>query len=186
VGHSLGSALLNFGAIIEGEKSPFDSLLLTGYLNTTLVAPSDSVSPAREVDPAQWGTLDPAYITAVNRTFFYPLNNSSYSPRMLALDELTKDLGSISTSRQVPAGSFPVPGYRGNVVKLVGAQDQFWCTGGRCSDTQALRDSGRVLWPDAKSFDVVVTEGSGHDLNLDFFATRAFENFFSIVERFSR
>ncbi|KAJ7597687.1 hypothetical protein C8J56DRAFT_326191 [Mycena floridula] len=187
VGHSLGSGLLNFGALAEGGNFPFDGLILTGYLNSSIaVSPTGILFPATDIDPLRWNGLDVGYSTTnSSRNLFYPSDLNSFSPRMLLLDDLTKDLGTISTFVQLPAASFPVLGFEGDVVKIVGSEDGFWCSGGRCSDVAALRASESVLWPAAKSFDIAVSNGSGHDLNLDFFAMNAFHIFFSFVEKFS-
>ncbi|KAJ7611269.1 hypothetical protein FB45DRAFT_321164 [Roridomyces roridus] len=96
MGHSAGSGLLNFGAIVEGPHSPFDGLILTGLL---IVEPADlgpissMLSPARDVDPLRWATLDPAYVSTANRTIFYSPDKTAFSPRMFAFDNFTKDVG---------------------------------------------------------------------------------------------
>ncbi|KAJ7597683.1 hypothetical protein C8J56DRAFT_326180 [Mycena floridula] len=189
VGHSLGSVLLTFGAIVEGAQFPFDGLLLTGDLSappSQTPVPSDSVVfPARDVEPLRWSGLDPAYVTTNNRSIFYPADPNSFSPRMMIFDAFTKDVATIATFDQQAINSLTVPKYRGPVAKVVGGADQFLCAAGRCLDVEALRNSQSVMWPAAKSFDVVVQRGSGHDLNLDFFATAAFRTFSSFVERFA-
>ncbi|KAJ7597689.1 hypothetical protein C8J56DRAFT_326216 [Mycena floridula] len=189
VGHSLGSLMLNFGAITEGEQFPFDGIVLTGYLNVSVVSSTGrpSLFPARDIDPLRWSDLDPNYITTDSvRTVFYPPNPNSFSPRMILLDDLTKDVGSVFGLDQIPSGSLPVVNYTGHVAKVVGSEDLSSCVDGICSDVAALRASESTLWPAAKSFDVAVSNGSGHDLNLDFFALNAFNIFFSFVEKFSR
>ncbi|KAJ7597686.1 hypothetical protein C8J56DRAFT_1159540 [Mycena floridula] len=187
VGHSLGSVLLNFGATVEGSQFPFDGLVLTGYLNgTTAFSPDGILFPARDIDPLRWNQLDTGYLTTdSNRSRFYPDNPNSFSPRMLLLDDLTKDVGTISTWLQLPTGSLPVLHYEGKVVKIAGSEDSFWCSGGRCFDVTALKASESILWPAAKSFDIEILNGSGHDINLDFFALDAFHTFISFVEKFA-
>jgi hypothetical protein len=71
------------------------------------------------------------------------------------------------------------------VAKVVGSEDQGFCASGNCLDVVALKKAERLLWPDARSFDVVVAQGSGHDLNLDFFAKRVFNTFVDFVEQFA-
>ncbi|KAJ7611259.1 hypothetical protein FB45DRAFT_1065932 [Roridomyces roridus] len=188
IGHSAGSATLNFGAVSEGRDSPFDALVLTGSLSVaagTLPPVNQFGSPARDVEPLRWAGLDPDYITDTDRGLFYPPNTNSFSSRMLAFDNFTKDVGTIGIFAQTPVTSLGNQ-FTGNVVKIVGSEDQLFCVGtGRCADVPTLVASERVLWPDAKSFDVVIVNGSGHDLNLDFFALKAFDTFVGFVQQFS-
>jgi len=190
IGHSAGSVLLNFDAIVEGAQSPFDGLILTGELivdpGTLLPLTSNALRSARDVDPLRWGAIDPAYVTVSNRTLFYPPDPTAFSPRMFIFDEFTKDVGSVSTFVQVPTTSLTTR-YTGPVAKVVGSEDQLFCAGtGRCVDVAALTAAERVLWPEAQSFEVVVAQGSGHDLNLDFFAGGPFNTFVNFVDQFSR
>ncbi|KAJ7597685.1 hypothetical protein C8J56DRAFT_1041866 [Mycena floridula] len=187
VGHSLGSALLSFGAIVEGAQFPFDSLVLTGFLSITTLPPGDTelIFPGRDVDPLRWSGLDPNYITTKTRDPFYPSNPNSFSPRMLLLDDLAKDVGSISTFDQLVSVAVPAQHYQGNVAKVLGSEDKFFCLNDGCSDVATLNKSQSIFWPAAKSFDLVVMSGSGHDLNLDFFAAESYNTFSSFVEQFA-
>ncbi|KAJ7152118.1 hypothetical protein C8R46DRAFT_1007352 [Mycena filopes] len=188
IGHSAGSALLNFGAIVEGgERSPFAGLVLTGSLSTPI--PQRTLPPrmsARDVNPLRWGALDPGYIAVPNRTIFYPTDTSTFSPRMLLLDEsFSNDVGSAGVFAQTSTTGLGTT-YTGSVVKIVGSEDQLFCAGtGICDDVAALTVEEQKLWPGAKSFEVVVEEGSGHDMNLDFFAQGPFNTFVRFVEQFA-
>jgi len=189
IGHSAGSVLLNFGAIVEGAQSPFDGLILTAALivepGTLLPLTSASLLSARDVDPLRWGGIDPAYVTVPNRTLFYPADPTAFSPRMFIFDGFTKDVGSISTFVQVPLTSLTTR-YTGPVAKVVGSEDQLFCAGtDRCGDVAALTAAERVVWPAAQTFEVVVAQGSGHDLNLDFRAQGPFNTFVNFVDQFS-
>ncbi|KAJ7772464.1 hypothetical protein B0H16DRAFT_1881068 [Mycena metata] len=177
IGHSAGSGLLNFGAIVEGPQSPFDGLILTASLSTAVdlnISTLPGLASARDVDPLRWGTLDPAYFTATNRSIFYPADLSTFSPRTVLLDEFTEDVGTVGIFAQTTTTSLTT-GYTGPVAKVVGSEDQLFCAGtDRCGDVAALTAAGPTLWPAARSFEVVVEQGSGHDLNLDFFADGPF------------
>ncbi|KAJ7691030.1 hypothetical protein B0H17DRAFT_935509 [Mycena rosella] len=149
IGHSAGSGLLHFGAIVEGARSPFDGLILTGSLSVEpgTLLPLYSIPSARDDDPLRWGALDPAYITTSNRTIFYPADPTAFSPRMLIFDDFTKDVGTVSTFRQTPTTSLTTE-YAGPVAKIVCSEDQLFCAGtGRCVDVAALTAAERVLWP---------------------------------------
>jgi hypothetical protein len=52
-------------------------------------------------------------------------------------------------------------------------------------DIAALTAAEQVLWPAAQSFEVVVAQGSGHDLNLDFLAQGPFNTFSRLVYQFA-
>ncbi|KAJ7866786.1 hypothetical protein B0H14DRAFT_2732273 [Mycena olivaceomarginata] len=187
IGHSAGSVLLNFGAIFEGARFPFDGLILTAGLivqPTTMSGIPSMFTSARDDTPLRWGTLDPNYITTSNRSIFYPANTTSFSPRMLIFDTLTKDVGSLASLLQLGSNSLTAH-YTGHVAKVVGSEDQALCTDGRCADVAALNSVESVLWPEAKSFEVVVAQGSGHDMNLDFFADGPFNIFVDFVEQFT-
>ncbi|KAF8168841.1 hypothetical protein K438DRAFT_1433651, partial [Mycena galopus ATCC 62051] len=174
IGHSLGSALFDFSAIVDGVQSPFDALVLTSMLtfgpNDPPPGSGTSAVPiaARDADPLRWGALDPAYVTINDRTPFYPADPTAYSPRMLLFDGFTKDVGPLSLGVQVASSSIPAVNYTGAVAKVVGAEDQVLCAADRCVDVEALTVAEQVVWPAAKSFEVLVLPGSGHDLNLDF------------------
>ncbi|KAJ6555620.1 hypothetical protein DFH09DRAFT_1164994 [Mycena vulgaris] len=186
IGHSAGSVQFNVGAIVDGARSPFAGLILTGLLTYTepLVFPSPPTS-ARDADPIRWGTLDPAYITLDDRTSLYPSDTTTFSPRMLAFDAFTKDVGAEYFPAQVAAVSIPASHFTGRVGKVVGSEDQMLCAANRCTDVAALSAEEGLLWPAAKSFELVVSQGGGHDLNLDFFAQGLFRTLVGMVERFS-
>ncbi|KAJ7692978.1 Alpha/beta hydrolase family-domain-containing protein [Mycena olivaceomarginata] len=175
IGHSAGSVLLNFAALVEGPQSPFDGLIMTGALivepNTLPPLP---ILSARDDDPLRWAA-------ATSSTAPTP---ATFSPRMLRFDNFTKDVGSIASLLQVPISTLPTQ-YTGPVAKVVGSEDQLLCLGTRCEDVAALNAVEKVLWPHAKSFEVLVAQGSGHDLNLDFLAEGPFNTFVRLVEQFS-
>ncbi|KAJ7597690.1 hypothetical protein C8J56DRAFT_1041871 [Mycena floridula] len=189
IGHSLGTLILLFSAFVEGAKSAFDSLLLTSHLHTSTPALAKTASAAA-VDPQQWGNLDPlAYVTTnttADRSTFYPSDKSSYSSRMLNLDDLTKTTGSNYTVIQFRAGLIPARGFSGNIATVAGSEDQIYCSGGRCDDLAALDATERSFWPDANYVQTTVLKGSGHDLNLDYFAGAAFETFVTLVGMFAK
>ncbi|KAF8144316.1 hypothetical protein K438DRAFT_1631989 [Mycena galopus ATCC 62051] len=187
IGHSAGSATLTFGAIVEGANSPFDGFILTGNINLVqpVTLPSlPGVMSARDDTPLRWGGLDPNYITTNNRSLFYPANPNSFSPRMVMLDAFIKDVGPLSSQLQGNVTYLPAH-FPGPVAKVVGSEDQAFCAAGNCVDVVALNASERLFWPEARSFDVVVAQGSGHDLDLDFFAKGPFNTFVDFVEQFA-
>ncbi|KAJ7909388.1 hypothetical protein B0H13DRAFT_2492544, partial [Mycena leptocephala] len=176
--------LLNFDALVEGPQSPFDGLIMTGALivepNTLPPLP---ILSARDDDPLRWGSLDPDYLTTSSRNIFYGPDPATFSPRMIRFNNFTKDVGSIASLLQVPISTLTTQ-YTGHVAKVgLGGPDTVLCLGTRCEDVAALNAVEKVLWPDAKSFEVLVAQGSGHDLNLDFLAEGAFNTFVRLVEQ---
>jgi hypothetical protein len=190
VGHSAGAGLLSFGAVVDGAQSPFAALILTSEpINGTAVpaAPSPTVPSARDDTPLRWGALDPGYVTAPNRSVFYPADPAAFSPRMQVFDAFTRDVASVSLIAQTATVALVAEKYAGRIAKIFGLADQLNCVGTtQCEDVGALSAAQSALWPAAESFEIVVLEGSGHDLNLDFFAADAFRTFVDFVEKFSR
>ncbi|KAF7377965.1 hypothetical protein MSAN_00220400 [Mycena sanguinolenta] len=189
IGHSAGSGALTFNAIVDGARSPFDALILTGDINLgagNMLPPLSIVTPARDDTPLRWGNIDPGYVTWRNRSIFYPADPTAFSPRMLEFDGFTKDVATASMFVQTAGlSTFTVQQYTGPVVKIVGSEDQVLCATDRCGDVAALTASERVRWPKARSFEVAVEQGSGHDPNLDFKAQGPFNTFVGFVNQFS-
>ncbi|KAJ7819433.1 hypothetical protein B0H13DRAFT_2453295 [Mycena leptocephala] len=142
VGHSAGAGLLNFGAVVDGAQSPFAALILTSEaINGTAVpaAPSPIVPSARDDTPLRWGALDPGYVTAPNRSVFYPADPA-------------RSRRACRSSTHSHA-TWP---------KIFGLADQLNCVGTtQCEDVGALSAAQSALWPAAESFEIVVLEGSG-------------------------
>ncbi|KAJ7300585.1 Alpha/beta hydrolase fold-1 [Mycena albidolilacea] len=188
VGHSSGSGLLTFAAIVDGARSPFAAFILTSALTDAGAAPTASsplIPSARDDIPLRWGGLDPGYITVPNRSIFYPPDSSAFSPRMQLFDAFTRDVGTVAMLAQTGVVSLVARNYAGRVAKVLGAADQFICVDDQCEDVAALSAAEGMLWPAAKSFELVVLQNSGHDLNLDFFAPAAFRTLVGFVEKFS-
>jgi pimeloyl-ACP methyl ester carboxylesterase len=186
IGHSAGTVVLTFGAIAEGAHSPFDGFILTSNLNIQpgTLPQVPGVMSARDDTPLRWGSIDPNYLTTNNRGILYPVNPNSFSPRMVIYDAFTKDVEPLSSQTQGSVTYLPSH-YPGPVAKVAGSEDQGFCAAGNCVDIVALNARERSYWPDARSFDVVVAQGSGHSMNLDFFAEGPFNTFVHFVEQFT-
>ncbi|KAJ7884605.1 hypothetical protein B0H14DRAFT_3742212 [Mycena olivaceomarginata] len=153
IGHSTGSGLLTFTAIVDGARSPFAAFILTSALSDSgaaPAAPSSLIPSARDDTPLRWSALDPGYITAPNRSIFYPR-------RLRRLfDAFTRDVGSVGMLAQTGVVSIAAQHYAGRVAKVLGAADQFICADERCEDVAALSAAEGVLWPAAESFELVL------------------------------
>ncbi|KAF8583392.1 hypothetical protein K439DRAFT_1390513 [Ramaria rubella] len=190
-GHSLGSATLNYAAIGDGANSPFDGLVLTGEVHDPqFIIQSPVVAlPATQVDPVKWPNLDPGYITTPNisaRFLFYGPDTSSFSPTILQLDELTKDVGSRWISAQIKFTYVPAIGFTPPVVQMVGSLDQTHCLDNNNTpcNQKTLQVQEAVFWPNSKNFTMIVIDGFGHDLNLEFAAVQAFPIMTQLFESF--
>ncbi|KAJ7777027.1 hypothetical protein B0H16DRAFT_1853194 [Mycena metata] len=129
--------------------------------------------------------LDPGYLSLADHNIFYPTDPTSFSPRMVLLDDLIADVGTVSLIFQESAAA-RTSGYTGPVAKIVGSADRIFCVGiGGCANVTGLTVTEGALWPAAKSFEFLVLQGSGHDMNLDFFAAGTFNMFVRLVKQFS-
>ncbi|KAF7797059.1 hypothetical protein EIP86_008251 [Pleurotus ostreatoroseus] len=181
IGHSQGSTIFNYAAIVEPTGTGLDAMILTGHIHDPGFPISSNAvlpTPAREVNPARWGNLDPGYIATPNRSQFYSADTSVFSQDVFMLDTLTQDVSTLWYTTEVLATYRPARGYTGPVVELVGAMDQLHCTdpddGGKPCDAHALQIFEAPFFPDSRNFTAVVREGSGHDVNLDFGAAETF------------
>ncbi|KAF8518277.1 hypothetical protein BU17DRAFT_48833 [Hysterangium stoloniferum] len=185
IGHSLGSVILNYAAVAEGGSSPFDGLMLTGITNEP-IAPT---TPASDVDPGRFSGLDPGYITSPDinfRTFFYG-DTESYSPKVLQMDELTKDTGSRWMLPQISAVYAPANGFKAPVLMIIGEFDKALCLpyGGPCTQ-EKLQAEEPSYFPDSENFAVTVVPNGSHSLNLEFTASLVFETMATAFENFVR
>ncbi|KAJ6525407.1 hypothetical protein B0H19DRAFT_1243816 [Mycena capillaripes] len=130
IGHSAGSIMLTFGAILESAKYPFDGLILTSSLNTDLstLAPLLGATSARDDTPSGGVPSTPIISQRATAAYSTPPTRPHFRP----------------------AWSY---------------------------STLALTAAERMLWPEAQNFEIVVAQGSGHDMNLDFFAKGPFNTF---------
>jgi hypothetical protein len=191
VGHSLGSAAMNWAAITLGSTTPFDAIIASSLLHTPsgIVTPPNPFFPARDVSPSKWGGLDPGYITTSNisdRAGFYSTDNSTFSPEILMIDELTKDIGSIWSFDQLGNLFQPARGFEAPVAVVIGQGDQFQqCNRPAnnflpCTDDEVLMLE-QPFWPDSRNLTAFVIESTGHDLNLHFSARGTFALFHKLV-----
>lgn len=68
---------------------------------------------------------------------------------------------------------------------IIGDQDQLFCINPTCDDIGNLTAVEKQFFPDSKNFSVVVSEGSGHDLNFDFNAKRVWQEILACVIDFN-
>jgi hypothetical protein len=68
----------------------------------------------------------------------------------------------------------------------VESADQVFCVRtSQCDDVAALTAVEHAAYPAVRSFEVVVEQRSGHDMNLDFFAQGLFNTFVKFVNQFT-
>ncbi|EJD52242.1 hypothetical protein AURDEDRAFT_134843 [Auricularia subglabra TFB-10046 SS5] len=178
IGHSLSSFLLN-GVIADAAPGQLQAAIFSGYSHTGPGVSSNltevvGLLPARQVVPARFRGLASGFLTSHNEStrvvFYGPAG--TFDPRALAFDEATKDLvstGEIGT-RGATVGA--APQFRGDVLTINGANDQFFCDSTACTNIVGEAQ----FYPNAKSVESAVIQNSGHSLNFhlaapDFFAT---------------
>ncbi|KIJ41986.1 hypothetical protein M422DRAFT_255007 [Sphaerobolus stellatus SS14] len=197
IGHSMGSVVLNYGAILEGRESPFTGLIFTGKLSSlrkfqrpdslylliglghsllgldTINSIADSLPTASSVDPARWGDLDTGYITTLDvdqRTMFYG-PPGTFDTNILQLDSLTKDVSTVWMLIQSVTGNINNPTqFHGPVTTIDGALDAI--SGCPCNET-TFPVTEKAFFPDA-NYTAILIPGQGHDLNLEFGAKDVF------------
>ncbi|EJD51015.1 hypothetical protein AURDEDRAFT_160157 [Auricularia subglabra TFB-10046 SS5] len=166
LGHSYGSILLN-GLIIE-KPALVNAAVFTGYghdlSKTGVVASIIGLGPARDINPARFGSLPPDYLTTANISsraagFYGP--PGTFDPAALVFDEAHKDT---TTTGEILTLSVPVttaPKFRGDVFTINGVKDSIFCTQPGCKN---LATEGQ-FYPSAKSVEFAVVPLTGHSLN---------------------
>ncbi|GJJ05893.1 hypothetical protein Clacol_000080 [Clathrus columnatus] len=179
-GHSIGSATMNYAAIRDGASSPYDGLVLTGYIHdlSYIEHPQPVSSIANQEDPGRFGNLDSGYITTngSERSIYYGPTNNSFSPVIFQLDVLTLDVGSVWLVKQTPFTYVPAVGYRGPVAEMVGQFDLLHCIpdGGPCVQS-VIQKPEPAFFPQSPNVTTIVIPGTGHSLNAEFTASLSFQ-----------
>lgn len=191
LGHSVGSSVLNYELIIDGDQSPFTGAIHTGSVHDkafiTTPFPINLTVPANQVE-AQWADLDPGYVVTPSiaaRLFFYSPNPDDFSNELFDIDEATKSPGPGFVSKQIK-NIYQPSNYSGNVAVVVGALDRTHCLNNNnqpCT-VQSLQQSEPQFFPRAKSLSLHTIENSGHDINYHFAAAQAFPLIFSLAQSF--
>jgi pimeloyl-ACP methyl ester carboxylesterase len=181
VGHSLGSLISVQEA---GTYGDVDGVVLTGMSHTVETAVLGEVQfyPAN-LDPHFAGRNIPDdYFTTIpgTRSIFY--NAPDYDPRVLAVDEQTKEtvtLAELNTG--VPALSFST-GIHVPVLVVVGDDDAAFCAPPSCSASGSLK-SEPGFYPADACAEAVAIPGSGHVLNLHYTAPLAYVTVLGWLDR---
>lgn len=160
--HSVGSNVVDYELIMDGDESPCDGVTLTGdvhdfaFINIPF-SPALTV-PANQVEP-QWANLDPGYIVTANRSdraFFYSPNFQDFDIRMFNIDEATKSPGPSFISKQIK-DTYQATNYSRNVAVVVGALDRTHCLNNnntKCS-VASLQSSEPQFFPHVKTLSLV-------------------------------
>jgi pimeloyl-ACP methyl ester carboxylesterase len=175
VGHSLGSILGTM--LVAKYPSVIDKLVLTGYTtdlsNVDAGVLAGKYEPAKDVDPARFGTLPQGYVTQSvepGRTFFYA---GCYDPTIPPLDFLTK--GTFAIGEPLFSDIVPVPDYEGPVFILTGAKDKSLCGADPSIPCERIIQASASEFPKARSFGYFMPPDTGHCLNFHCGAQASFE-----------
>lgn len=171
VGHSLGSLV----SIQEAATyDDVDGVVLTGVSHTVTPALGDVSFYPASLDPRFAGrALPDGYLTTVpgTRGIFY--HAPFYDPRVLALDEQTKETVTVAElNTAVPALGLSSAVHT-PVLVVVGDFDGAFCNPPSCTASGSLA-SEPGFYPADACAEAVATPGSGHDLNLHYTAPLTF------------
>lgn len=180
VGHSLGSLISMAEAATYGDV---DGVALTGISHTVTPALGEVSFYPANLDPRFAGRSIPdGYLTTVpgTRSIFY--NAPFYDPRVLAVDEQTKETVTIAELN----GSVPALGASSGihvpVLVVVGDSDGAFCDPPTCTASGSLAREPGFYPPDACA-EAVAIPGSGHVLNLHYTAPLAYATVLGWLDR---
>jgi pimeloyl-ACP methyl ester carboxylesterase len=177
VGHSLGAET---GWLEAATYHDVDALVSTGALHafnqTTGAKYIHDVEPA-SADPAFAGLgLDPGYVTTVPGIRGEVFDNPDFvDPRVVAFDEATKDVGTLTESAQsvalvaAPPAASVTQGLTVPALIAVGGQDALNCGGvggADCTDPASVAAHEDPYYPAADQPTVLVAPQAGHDVAL--------------------
>ncbi|KZV93768.1 alpha/beta-hydrolase [Exidia glandulosa HHB12029] len=169
VGHSFGSVITT--GVLASSPSAIDIAVLTGYAHHPVpaeIAATAMLTPARDVDPTRFGSLDPGYLTTLNSTtraaVFYD-SPGTFSPRILRRDEATK--GTFATG-ELSHNVSSAPDFTGHVGAFIGEHDILNCDAG-CTNVP----NEPTFFP-AATYEYTIIPRSGHCLNLHYTAQLTF------------
>jgi pimeloyl-ACP methyl ester carboxylesterase len=180
VGHSLGSGV----AIQEAATwADVDGVVLTGLSHTVTPAIGTVAFYPANQDPRFAGLAIPdGYLTTVpgTRSVFYQA--PFYDPRVLALDEQTKEtvtIGELGSGLAVLglSGGIHVP-----VLVVVGDLDAAFCNPPSCTASGTLAGEPSFYPPDACA-EAVAIPASGHSLNLHYTAPLTYATVLAWLDR---
>jgi pimeloyl-ACP methyl ester carboxylesterase len=171
VGHSLGSLISIQEAATFGDV---DGVVLTGASHTVTAALGEVSFYPASLDPRFAASdLPDDYFTTVpgTRGIFY--HAPFYDPRVLAVDEATKETATLAELNTAVAALSLSGGIHTPVLVMVGDDDAAFCNPPSCSVSHSL-DGEPAFYPADACAEAVAIPGSGHSLNLHYQAPFAF------------
>lgn len=170
VGHSYGSA---YGVDEAATYGDVDGLILTGYghkLSPSFAAQANAEQYPAIDDPLFAGSgLDPGYWTSVPGTraalYYY---TPTADPRVIALDEASKDLISATEKATRPNTALLTPGIHVPVLILDGDHDIHYCAtdADDCSTQAGFYAQESPYFSAAACLATVLIPRTGHDTTL--------------------
>ena len=154
-----------------------DKLVLTGYTtdssNAGAVVIAGQYLPAKNVEPARFGSLPQGYTTQSiesGRTFLSYAGG--FDPSIPPLDFSTKSTLAIGESLGI--GTVPVPNYQGPVFILTGDKDKPFCGTNPNAPCEPLIKATALEFPQASTFGYFMPRNTGHGLNFHYTAAKSF------------
>jgi pimeloyl-ACP methyl ester carboxylesterase len=134
IGHSLGSGTL--AGVAAEYPQDFNAMILTGYgaavSPETLQLDKIYQQPARTVDPAKWGNLDPGYVTVVpwgvlEAGSLYPPDTTPAAAAAVARSQGTLSTTELATRPQGAAATAQAAKITTPVLVADGQYDRHYC-----------------------------------------------------------
>lgn len=175
VGHSMGSTV---GTMLAAKyPNSIDKLVLTGYTtdgsNTAAGVIAGQYLPAKDVEPARFGTLPQGYVTQSVESGRTLLSYAGgFDPSIPPLDFSTK--GTSAIGEALGPGNVLVPNYQGPVFILTGDKDQPFCGSDPNASCEPLIKATASEFPQASTFGYFIPPNTGHGLNFHNMATDSF------------
>jgi pimeloyl-ACP methyl ester carboxylesterase len=175
VGHSYGSVIAYGvgnrypqdvdGVIITGLQHEFDPAFLREFWAM--------LHPANE-EGGRFANLDSGYLTSRpgQRHLYY--RSEAADPKVIALDEATKETFTTADARTFPPVMFESKGIRAPVLDVIGEFDRWFCAGETCDGPASTTTRSRGAYADDICYEQYVIPGTGHDVNVHYESYRWF------------
>jgi pimeloyl-ACP methyl ester carboxylesterase len=175
VGHSMGATV---GAMLAAKyPKSIDKLVLTGYTtdesNIPPVIAAGQYLPAKDVDPARFGTLSQGYVTqSVESGRTVLCYAGGFDPTIPPMDYATR--ATLTVGEALGLSSMQVPNYKGAVFVLTGDKDRPYCGTDPKISCETFIKTTAAQFPQASTFGFFIPPNTGHCLNFHYTAPRSF------------
>ncbi|KAK9343381.1 catalytic protein [Lipomyces starkeyi] len=179
VGHSYGS-IQSVGVTAKYPKD-LDAVVLTGFSTSTggfgVIFADFNLAIANENQPLRFGDLPNGYLvtgSSISNQFAF-FRYPHFDPKILALDEATKQTLTIGEAFTLTSPIMPAQGFTGPVDVVLGEYDMSFCQANCYVPGDQSLMVQPALYPAASNgSQAYIVRGVGHAINLHFEANNAF------------